>query len=60
MAEDTALSDAASASVSYRVRTISLEDLRQSVIKGLEDFKARPTHAIFIIFLIPLIMLIAF
>ena len=60
MAEDTVLLDTGSASVSYRVRTISLEDLRQSVIKGLEDFNARPTHAIFIIFLIPLIMLIAF
>ena len=50
MAEDTILSDEASASASYRVRTIGLEDLRQSVIKGLEDFNARPTHAIFIIF----------
>jgi uncharacterized membrane protein len=37
------------------VRTIGLADLRESVMRGLSDFAAVPSHAIFLILLYPVI-----
>jgi len=40
------------------VRRIGLEDLRQVITKGIDDFKAMPTHAIFLAILYPVLGLI--
>ncbi len=37
------------------VRTIGLADLREAVARGIEDFKAAPSHAIFIALIYPVI-----
>ena len=42
------------------VRTIGLADLRDAVDKGIEDFKAVPSHAVFLCIFYPVIGLILF
>jgi uncharacterized membrane protein len=37
------------------VRKIGIDDLKQSLIEGLDDFRAMPTHALFIILIYPVI-----
>ena len=37
------------------VRTISLNDLKSALGKGYEDFKAMPTHVIFLVFIYPVV-----
>jgi Predicted integral membrane protein (DUF2189) len=42
------------------VHTIALEDLRDAVAKGIEDFKTIPSHAIYLCIIYPLIGLLLF
>ncbi|NIX75716.1 DUF2189 domain-containing protein [Microvirga terricola] len=37
------------------VRKIGIADLKQSLLEGLDDFKAMPTHALFIVLIYPVI-----
>lgn len=40
------------------VRTIGVADLVEALVKGFDDFKAVPTHLIFLILIYPIVMLV--
>ena len=40
------------------IRTIGIADLKDAVISGLADFKAMPTHLIFLCFIYPIVTLV--
>jgi uncharacterized membrane protein len=42
----------------FAVRTIGFADLKEALAKGLDDFLAMPTHAIFLAFIYPVIGLV--
>src|SRR3990172_7545802 len=42
------------------IRTISVEDLREVLTKGFEDFKTKPSHLILIIFIYPIVSVFVF
>ncbi len=42
------------------VRKLSLVDLEDALLKGIEDFKAKPTFGVFVILIYPLVTLAAF
>jgi uncharacterized membrane protein len=42
------------------VRAIGLADLRDALIKGIDDFRAMPTHAIFLCLIYPIVGVILF
>src|SRR5215470_2564997 len=42
------------------VRAIGLADLRDALSKGIDDFRAMPTHAIFLCLLYPIVGIILF
>ena len=41
------------------VRTIGAADLRDALAKGFDDFKARPTHLLFVCIIYPIAVLIS-
>lgn len=39
------------------IRTISVDDLKEAVAKGVDDFKAKPSHIVILFFVYPIVML---
>jgi uncharacterized membrane protein len=55
-AKQAVLSDVSAATP--RVRRIGISDLRDALAKGLDDFRAMPTHSLFLIVIYPIVGLI--
>ena len=59
MSDQRAIADAEASHFQPIVRTIGLADLREALISGLADFKAMPTHLIFLCLIYPIVTLVA-
>ncbi len=53
------LADVGTSSRQPVIRTIGVEDLKEALAKGFEDFKAKPSHLILLIFIYPIVSLFA-
>jgi uncharacterized membrane protein len=42
------------------IRTIGLHDLNEALVRGLDDFKAKPSHLILLVIIYPLVAFLAF
>ena len=42
------------------IRTIGVDDLREALTKGFEDFKAKPSHLILLVFIYPIVSFFLF
>jgi uncharacterized membrane protein len=59
MANENAIADAGTSPAQATVRTIGMADLRDALALGLADFKAMPTHLIFLCLIYPIVTLVA-
>ena len=59
MADQRAIADVEVSHFQPIVRTIGMADLREALIRGLADFKAMPTHLIFLCLIYPIVTLIS-
>ena len=59
MADHRAIADTEASHFQPIVRTIGMADLRDALISGLADFKAMPTHLIFLCLIYPIVTLVA-
>ena len=59
MANEKAIADADVSSAQPIIRTIGTADLRDVLAKGLADFKAMPTHLLFLCVIYPVVTLVA-
>ena len=60
MAHSHIVSGAESNAVQPTIRKIGLKDLRHALAKGVEDFSAMPTHAVFLCLIYPIAGLVLF
>lgn len=58
MAKQSAFTEFGADAVQPTIRKIGVADLFEALVKGLDDFKAVPTHLIFLILIYPIIMLL--
>ena len=58
MANENALTDADAGAAQTGVRTIGTADLVDALAKGLADFKAMPTHLVFLCVIYPVVTLL--
>ena len=58
MAKQSTIADYGSDTIQPTIHTISVSDLFEALAKGFDDFKAIPTHLIFLILIYPIVMLI--
>ena len=59
MADQRAVADAEASHFQPVVRTIGMADLGDALTSGLADFKAMPTHLIFLCLIYPIVILVA-
>ena len=59
MADHRATADAEASYARPNIHTIGMADLRDALISGLADFKAMPTHLIFLCLIYPIVTLVA-
>ncbi len=59
MTNDKSLADGRTRPEAPVIRTIGVQDLKEVLIAGLEDFKAKPSHLILLVFIYPIVSLFA-
>ena len=58
MADEKAVADTGASPDRPMIRKIGPADLREVLVKGLDDFKAKPSHILLLVFLYPIVGLI--
>ena len=59
MADQRAIADAETGHFQPIIRTIDTADLKDALVSGLADFKAMPTHLIFLCLIYPIVTLVS-